>query len=370
MAAASNAPVLSRRVLNRTLLARQLLLERVDRPPEAVIGHLVGLQAQEPQDPYVALWSRIDGFDPEDLSAALEERRAVRLGLMRTTLHLATTDDALAIAPITAAVHRRTFRNTPFARSLAGVDEARALAMARTALETRPMTPAELGAELEVAFPGRDRTSLAALARYHLHLVQVPPRGLWRRTGRATNTTLAAWVGRDPGPGDAEELVRRYLAAFGPATVGDVRTWSGLTGVREIVDRLRPGLRTFRDEAGRELYDVQDGLQVDADVPAPVRFLPQYDNVFLSHQDRSRLNGALSWGLDFAWKGPILIDGFITAAWRLRREGRAATMTVELGRRLSRTERAALETEAGRLLEFLADDAEERDVRLEAPPSA
>ena len=116
----------------------------------------------------------------------------------------------------------------------------------------------------------------------------------------------------------------RYLAAFGPATVSDIRTWSWLTGLREVVEGMRPHLRTYRDEAGRELLDVEDGVIADAGPPAPVRFLPQYDNVFLSHDDRSRLNGGMSWGLDFAWKGPILVDGFITGAWRIRRERRAS----------------------------------------------
>jgi hypothetical protein len=167
----------------------------------------------------------------------------------------------------------------------------------------------------------------------------------------------------EPGT-DPDALVLRYLAAFGPATAGDIRTWSWLTGVREVIDRLQARLRTFRDEAGRELFDIEGGRFVDPDVPAPVRFLPQYDNVFLSHEDRSRLNGALSWGLDFAWKGPILVDGFIAAAWRLRREGRTATMTVEAGRRFTIAERTELESEADRLLTFLADDADARHVRL------
>ena len=348
MTAASASPrVLDRRTLNRTLLARQLLLERERRTPSEVVEYLVGLQAQEPPDPYVALWTRIDGFDPTELSALIEERRAVRMGLLRGTLHLATTDDALIQYPILADVMRRSWRSSPFIKRLDGVDVEAVIATARPILEERPRTPTELGAALVPDWPDRDPASLAYAARFLLPLVQVPPRGLWGRTGRATNTTLEAWAGRplEPSP-SVDDLVLRYLAAFGPATVGDMRVWSWLTGLREVVDRLRPRLRTFRDEAGRELLDVQDGLIADPDVPAPVRFLPQYDNVFLSHEDRSRINGELSWGIEFGWKGPILIDGGIAAAWRVRRAGRAATMTVELGRRLTPAQRLELEEEA------------------------
>jgi hypothetical protein len=228
------------------------------------------------------------------------------------------------------------------------------------------MTPSELGAALAPSWPDRDSTALAYAARFLLPLVQVPPRGLWRRTGRPTNTTVEAWLDApmDQAP-SIDELLLRYLRAFGPASVSDIRTWSWLTGLREVVDRLRPQLRTFRDEAGREILDVEDGLIVDEDVPAPVRFLPQYDNVFLSHDDRSRINGELSWGVDFGWKGVILVDGGIAAAWRVRRAGKTATMTVELGRRLSGAERADLDGEASRLAAFLDPDNERQLVIVE-----
>jgi hypothetical protein len=355
---ASGAPLLSRRGLNRTLLGRQLLLERVDRTPEAVIEHLVGMQAQEPPDPYVALWSRIKGFDPTGLSALIAERRAVRIGLMRGTLHLVTAADCRAMYPVMAEVMARIFRSTTFNRNLEGIEVSAVLAAARSALEDRPRTPSELGAVLAETWPDRDPSSLAYAARYHLPLVQVPPRGLWRQTGRATNTTAEAWLGGPMDPADAPDaMVLRYLAAFGPATVGDIRTWSWLTGVREVIDRLRPRLRTFRDDAGRELFDVPDGILVDADVPAPIRFLPQYDNLFLSHEDRSRINGAMSWDLEFAWKGPILIDGGISATWRFRRSGTGATMRIELGRSLTAAERRELDAEAERLATYLDPEA-------------
>jgi hypothetical protein len=349
-------PTLSRRALNRTLLARQHLLERVARPPLEVVEHVVGLQAQEPIDPYVALWSRIADFDPQTLSDALAERRAVRIGLMRTTLHLVTTDDALGLAPLMDPVLRRAFASTAFDKALAGADKAAVVEAARQALERAPMTPSELGRHLAERWPDRDAQALSLLARYHLPLVQVPPRGLWRQTGRATNSTLQAWIGRESEAVPVGDVVRRYLRAFGPATVSDIRTWSWLTGLREVVERLRPELRTYRDERGRELLDLEDGVIADEDLPAPIRFLPQYDNVFLSHEDRSRINGDMAWGLDFAWKGVIFVDGWISGAWRHRKADKPPTLTIELGPSVTPAQREEVVAEGERLAVFLAAD--------------
>lgn len=358
-------PVLSRRALNRTLLTRQLLLERVERPAAEVIEHLVGMQAQEPPDPYVGLWTRISGFDPVELSKLIEDRGAVRMGHLRGTLHLVTARDALAQYPVLADVMARSWRSSPFVKRLVGVDIDRVLARAREIVEERPRTPSELGAALAPEWPDRDSTSLAYAARFLLPLVQVPPRGLWGKRGRPTNTTAEAWLGRamDRDP-SVDDLVIRYLAVFGPATVSDIRVWSWLTGLREVVDRLRPRLRTYRDEAGRELFDVEDGPIADADLPAPIRFLPQYDNVFLSHDDRSRI---LSDGVsvpDLAWRGGVLVDGFVAAAWRLERERGNASMTVTLAQRVSPTQRSEVEAEGERLFAFVARDSETRDIRV------
>lgn len=359
------AAVLSRRVLNRTLLARQGLLARFDATPAALVERLVGLQAQEPPDPYVGLWSRIDGFDPASLAALLADRAAVRIGLMRTTLHLVTARDCRALYPVMRDVLVRAFRSSPFAKALDGADLEPILAAGREALVERPHTPADLGRRLAERWPDRDPTALAYACRFLLPLVQVPPRGLWGRTGRATNTTAEAWLG---GPLDTatepDEAVLRYLAAFGPATAADIRTWSWLTGLRPVVERLRPRLRSFRDEAGRELLDVEDGILLDGDEPAPPRLLPQFDNAFLSHATRERIVGDRAAGTFPGWTGPVLVDGFIDGAWRVRRERSTATMTLELyGAHPARTRRAVVE-EAERLLGFVAADATARELTV------
>ncbi len=180
------------------------------------------------------------------------------------------------------------------------------------------------------------------------------PRTRPSRRGRAARRTPCA----------IDDVVLRYLRAFGPATSGDIRTWSWLAGLRPVIERLRPRLRVYRDDAGRELFDVEDGVIADPAIPAPIRFLPQYDNVFLSHADRSRINGVMTWGLDFGWKGAILVDGGITGAWRVRRTGKVTTMTVELGRTLSPAERSELEAEAEALFRFVGPETGERDLRI------
>jgi hypothetical protein len=363
--ASSSVPVLSPRALNRTLLGRQLLLERVDRPAEAVIEHLVGMQAQEPLDPYVGLWTRITGFDPAELSTLIEERRAVRGSTLRTTLHLMTARDFLALRPVLQDVLERAWRSSPFAKDLVGLDLAEVVGAGRELLDKVPLTTAQLAVALADRWPDRTPNSLAYASRFLLPIVQVPPRGLWGKKAGPRALTVETWLGQPLGTDTAaDDAVLRYLAAFGPSSVADIRIWSWLTGLREVVERLRPRLRTFRDEAGRELFDVQDGLLVDADVPAPIRFLPQYDNIFLSHEDRSRILLERIKVADLVWKGGVLIDGFVSGAWRIRRETGRATMTIELAIPRAGAPRVELEEEGTRLFEFLAADADARELRI------
>lgn len=363
--AKSDAPLLTRRALNRTLLGRQLLLERVARPAESVIEHLVGMQAQEPPDPYLALWSRIEGFDPQELSTLIETRRAVRGSTLRTTLHLMTARDFLTLRPVLQDVLERAWRSSPFARDLVGLDLEEVVAAGRELVEAEPLTTAQLAKALAERWPDRVPNSLAYASRFLLPIVQVPPRGLWGKKAAPKATTAQVWLGQPLGTETAADgAVLRYLAAFGPATVADIRIWSWLTGLRAVVDRLRPRLRTFRDEVGRELFDVEDGLLVDPDVPAPIRLLPQYDNIFLSHDDRSRILFERMTVPDLIWRGGILVDGFISGAWRIRREKRQATMTIELVTPVSSAQRGELEDEAARAFAFAAPEMETRDIEI------
>ncbi|HZI11383.1 MAG TPA: winged helix DNA-binding domain-containing protein [Myxococcus sp.] len=363
------ARVLSARALNRALLARQLLLRHSRMSVPDTVEHLVGLQAQAPFSPYFALWSRLEGFRPEALSRCLLDRSAVRIVLMRGTLHLVTARDALAIRPVVQPVLERAFASSAYHRKLAGVDLAALEAAGRALVEEKPRTPAELGALLEARWPGRDSGSLAQAIRSLLPLVQVPPRGVWGQSGQPTLTTAEAWLGRPMvSDGSPDALVLRYLAAFGPASVKDLQVWSGLTRLREVVERLAPGLRAYRDEKGQELWDVPDAPRPDPDTPAPPRFLPDFDNVLLSHGDRGRIvpdayrprltrvNGVLP--------GTVLVDGFVRGSWKLQRERDTATLLVEPFKRLSSEDRAAVAEEGTRLLTFAAPEAKTWDIRF------
>jgi len=348
---------LSTRELNRALLDRQLLLARKRLKPLDTVERLVGMQAQVPRDPYVGLWSRLDRFRAVDLSDAIERRDAVRMPFLRATLHLVTRRDALVLRSIVDAVLDRTLHSqSPFGRAIAGVDVDELTSFASTLLEEQPRTRAQLGPLLEERWPDHDGPSLAYACTYLLHLVQVTPRGLWNRSGASAFTTLESWLGERPARDAApDDMVLRYLAAFGPATPADIRTWSGLAGAAEILERLGPRLRMLRDDAGRDLFDVPRGPLPREGVPAPVRFLPEYDNAVLSHADRSRIvtSETKAW-TEVGW-GLVLVDGFTAARWRAFPDGDTTGLRVEPFRKLTSAERDDVEREATDLAAFLTD---------------
>jgi hypothetical protein len=361
---------LSRRALNRALLERQSLLTRSKSSAAAMIERLVGMQAQNPLDPYVALWSRIEDFDPAELSRLIESRRAVRISLMRATVHLVTARDALALRPVVQPVLERNFRvSSPFRKNLRGVDVDAVVAMGRKLIEAQPLTGTELSTLLLKRWRGRDPQSLAAAVGILLPVVQVPPRGVWGKSGAPRRTTLEGWLGKRIGTNASPDaLLRRYLRAFGPATAADFRTWSGLTGAREAIERQRPKLRTFTDKHGRELFDVPGAPLPDPETPAPPRFFPEYDNTLLGHADRSRvvdddLRKTLTYS-EGAHFGTVLVDGFAQATWTITRVSGRATLRVLLSTKISARDRAAVEAEARRLVTFAAADATTRAVEV------
>ncbi len=312
------------RQLNRTTLARQLLVKRSVMSALDAIEHLVGMQAQAPLAPYFGLWSRLEHFTADDLSQLLLDRLAVRVVVMRGTIHLVSAADCHSLRPLMQPIMDRDLRtNAAHARALAGVDLVRLEHVAGELLAASPLTPKDLGARLAPDFPTIAPASLAHAARDLLSLVQVPPRAVWGKSGQPRLTTASAWLGAPSADlATIDEMVVRYLNAYGPALVNDIQAWCGLTRLREVTDRLGTALRTYRDEDGGELLDVADGTLIDDDVPAPVRMLAEYDNIVLSHADRRRMMTDETRAWMFAAPNGIipralLVDGFVAGTWKI-----------------------------------------------------
>jgi hypothetical protein len=290
---------------------------------------------------------------------------------MRTTIHLVSGRDCLTLAPLVRPVLERNFwTGSPFGRKVKEVDLDAVLAGGRKLLDERPRTNTELRAFMAERWPGYDPASLAYAVHNLVPVVQVPPRGVWGQKGLPTWATTERWLGRpvEEAP-SIDRVVLRYLAAFGPASTMDVQAWSGLTRLREVTDRLRPQLTSFRTEAGRELFDLPDAPRPDPGTPAPVRFLPQYDNLALSHADRSHIAASAAgahWPTDGLHWSALLVDGFVAGAWRLSRDGKAAALSIRPFATLSAGDQAAVEEEAASLLEFLVPDGD-RQVQVAAP---
>jgi hypothetical protein len=361
--------VLGPRALNSATLERQMLLRRQRLSAEEAIEHLVGMQAQAPAPPYVGLWTRLEDFHPDELARLILNRRAVRVALMRNTVHLVSARDCLTLRPLVQPViDRGLYGNRA---GIEGVDLEALSAAGRALLEEMPRTAKELGVLLREQWPERDPASLARAVRHLVPLVQVPPRGVWGRSGQTTHTTAEAWLGRplDPNP-SPEEMVVRYLGAFGPATVNDVQTWSGLTRLREVVERFRPRLLSFHNEHGGEMFDLPDAPRPDPDVPAPPRFLPEFDNLILSHADRTRVI-ADEYRKAIASKNGMvpatfLVDGFVRGTWKTERARGKATLVIEPFEALAKKDRGALAEEGERLIRFMAkpEDSEAFEVRF------
>jgi hypothetical protein len=331
--------VLTLRELNRTTLLRQLLLRRVRLGVVPAIERLAGLQAQEPRSPYLSLWSRVDGFRRETLERALRRDAVVKATLMRTTLHLVSARD---FALFGAALYRSWNARRPSAGERA---LERLVALARR----RPLTRAEILEYFERELGGPRRVADVAYFAARTRLRQSADCAMWSFRGAVSyvpaDGAAAAGDGR-------AHLIRRYLAAFGPASVADLSQWSGLPrlDLSPVLDGLP--LRRFRDEDGRALVDLPRAPLAPADAPAPVRLLPMYDELMVAYDRRERFlpdehrRTLIRAGIVDA---AFLVDGFAAGRWRLDR-GR---VVLEPLARVTRTQRAELEDEARRLEVFV-----------------
>jgi DNA glycosylase AlkZ-like len=295
------------------------------------------------------------------------DRQAVRIALMRSTVHLVSARDCLPLRRLVQPAIARTSRHTTLRRA-SGVADAPLAAAGRRLLAEHPRTFHELGERLHARWPDCPADALAMGVRELVPLVQVPPRGLWRRGGAVRVADAEDWLPASAAAGRLAigELVRRYLAAYGPASVRDVQMFTGLTGLRAVLEELRPQLRTFRDESACELFDLPDAPLPTARRPAPVRFLPEFDNVLLAHADRSRIlpDGTMSLlSLGNGLRPAFLVDGFVAGSWRIVRRSRSAVLEMRPFEPPATAIRRELAAEAERLLAFTAAETEHRSVR-------
>jgi hypothetical protein len=366
--------LLTRRRLNRATLARQMLLQRERVPAVEAVERLCGMQSQEPRPPFPGLWTRLLGFCRQDLHRALHDRTIVRGTLMRGTLHMMSAADY--------ATHRMTLQPM-LTRSLAllgpraeGLEADEVLAVARALLGETPRTFGELRAALVELFPGVNDRALGFTVRMRLPLVMIPTEDRWGFPADARFGLAESWLGTPlSDEANLESLILRYLAAFGPATAADVQQWSGLQAIKPVLESLRPRLALFRDERGRSLFDLPDAPRPTEEIPAPPRFLPEFDNLVLSHADRTRVladeHRAFILG---AKNGRIpatfLVDGWVAGTWRVARKKQAATLAITPFATLPKRAAAALAEEGEDLLRFLEDEAVSFEVRQNPPLTA
>ncbi len=356
---------LTQRDLNRALLARQMLFQRTAIKPIEAIERLAGLQAQVPNPPYIGLWTRLATFERDDLTQLMQDGKVVRAAMMRSTLHLVTADDHRRLRAVLQPALDRALRSF-YGKGTRSLDIDKLVAAARPFLAEAPRTTGELKARLLEIEPAADGDAMAYAVRNNLPLVQVPPSGTWR-SGTPSYTLAEAVVG-PVAPPDLGYILRRYLAAFGPASVMDFQFWTGLTRMKKAVEAYRDELRVFRDESGTELFDLPDAPLPDPDTPAPPLFMPEYDNLIISHKDRTRVISNESYSKVFLSAGrvsaTILIDGFVAGVWKIKRNKADAVLNITPFVALTSNQQQALTEEGERLLRFIEDDAAVFDVRF------
>jgi len=362
---------LSKRALNRALLARQMLLARERTTAVAAIERLVGMQAQLARPPFVGLWTRVHDFRRGELAEALRKRTVVRVTLLRGTLHLLSAGDYLALRgamqPMLTSGMQAILRERATALDLKTLDAAARKFFGRT-----PATFDALRAHLKAAFPEGDERAMAYAIRMHLPLVQVPTDATWAFPAAADFALADAWLSRKVSTvaSAPDALVLRYLAAFGPATPADAQAWSGVGGLRDTFESLRPSLVTFRDERKRELFDLPDAPRPDPDTPVPPRFIADFDNLVLAHDDRSRImadeHRSRVTTKNLQVRATFLVDGLVAGTWKSERKRKTAVLVMEPFGSVAKRVRTALEQEGESLLSFVEEDATAREIRWSA----
>jgi hypothetical protein len=359
---------LTDRQLNRATLARQMLLERSDRGIVEAVEFLLGQQAQQTHDPYIGLWSRLYGFTHEALTDLIVGKQLARATTMRGTLHLHSPTDLVGLRRLIQPVLDRMWQSN-FRRRFGDNDPAEVLAAAIEVADRGPATAGDIGKALKDRFPTAEPLAMTVLLQVREIMVQAPPTRIWGSGHAPLLQRAPKYLPPVQSNLDLTALVRRYLAAHGPASVNDMQSWCGLTKLGEVFEALRSELVTFTAPDGRELFDLPDAPRPDADTPVPIRFMPLYDNAFLGYDNRRRMLAAGDDKRgDFLRDATptVLVDGIIAAAWATERKKGAATLTVTPFAGLRKQDIAEIEREGERFLRFMEETAESFDVRVVA----
>jgi len=365
--------MISLRELNRATLARQMLLERSGVTALEALERVAGLQAQEAKPPFIGLWTRLSTFDKADLLDIVRSREAVRVTAMRGTLHLMTTPDYIAFRPIMQPLLDAAIQSILKNRG-DGIDVDAFVEQARAYFVDRSATFNDLRAELEKTNPGIDIRAAAYAARLKLPLVLTPDGAPWGWTNDPQFTLASKWLGvdiptpRTSGGGSPDAFILRYLGAFGPATVADFQTWSGLKGAKDAFEHLRPELVTFTGDKKREYFDLPDAPRPSEDTPAPVRYLPDFDNLMLGHNDRARVikdeyrqRVATA---NLRTLATFLIDGITAGTWKTEIKKKTARLLLDPFEPLTKADVDALVDEGERLLRFIEPQANAYEVTI------
>ncbi len=338
-----------------------MLLGRETIGVAPAVERLLGMQAQQPRPPFTGLWTRLEGFRRDDLLGALRTKKAVRVTMWRGTLHILSTSDYLrfrgSLQPVLTAGMESILSSLKAELNVAAV-----LKEAEGFLRGRPQTFGELRAALLEKFPEGHERAMGYATRTHLPLVMVPDESDCGFPPDACFGLAKEWLGRPiPDEERTEDLVVRYLSAFGPATAADAQAWSGLAKLKPVFEALRPRLRVFRDERGKELFDVVDAALPDADTPAPVKFLPGFDNAILGHKDRSRII-AEEFRPRVTTKNlqvlpTFLVDGFVAGTWEFESRKKGGTLSLTPFVKIGSAAKRELQAEGEKLARFLQGES-------------
>lgn len=358
---------LTLRQLNRATLARQMLLKRETISVMEAVERLIGLQAQIPNPPYIGLWTRLVDFQRDDLTRLMEERRIVRAAMMRSTLHLMTAADHQRFRPVIEPALVKAL-GAFFGKSAKGLNAEKLIRAARPFLEAAPRSTGDLKTFLLSVEPDQDADAMAYLIRTYLPLVQIPPGGTWGSGSMATYSTADQWLGENNTPSDLMTLFCRYLATFGPASIMDFQTWTGMTNLKNQI--TTSGLVSYRDEQGRELFDLPDMPLPAPDTPAPVRFIPEYDNLLIAHADRTRVISDQDRPKVFLSAArvlsTVLVDGFVRGTWKISKSSKQAQLTITPFIEFDEATRMEMIAEGERLLRFVEESAKDFAVAIDA----